>query len=74
MSDGTVNGIPVGAVMYVILDPSKPGSIRPMALVELTSKKMVFRCMCKQEECTVKYVYSMHYTGKHPPNKKFEGI
>lgn len=67
-ADGSAMAIPVGALMYVVLDPTRPDRVWPMELVKVTEKGLRFRCPCRKPNCTRVLRYSLTAEGHHPPS------
>lgn len=66
MNDSTFTGIPVGATLAVITDPTRQDGIMPMILTKVTLKALHFRCACRRVGCTRKMIYRLSAEGLHP--------
>jgi len=63
---GLATAIPPGARMGVVVRPDEHDPLHDLLLVEVTRRKLVFRCRC-HPRCTKVYTFRRQDAGLHPP-------
>jgi hypothetical protein len=58
--------IPLGAKMFIVVDPDRADRIIPVFLANITRDALTFRCNCGQPKCTRVLSYKVRASGHHP--------
>lgn len=66
---GGALGIPVGATLLVVIDPTRPDGVTPWILAKVTNKKLTLLCACGNAECTRVLTYAASIKGSHPQKR-----
>ncbi len=63
---GRLKGLGPGHPFLIIEDPTDKMKIFPLTIVEVSHKKLVFKCRCSQPGCTRRVVFKAKWDGRHP--------
>jgi hypothetical protein len=66
---GGALGIPVGATILVVTDPTRPDGVVPWVLAKVSNKKLILLCACRDPECTRVLTYAASIKGSHPQKR-----